>query len=181
MGYQVEHFLFRNQVRSETIVSDYTPAFWLSAGIDTRDDAFVPKNGVYFQTQAKWEHRAFLYEQVQTQGQLTPSLVRDAAHGAFSYKQVQTKLAYFASPHPQLSLGFWSQGGYVTQFAPFDENFLLGGAGHFSNAALRVVGLRRDELAASRFVSARISIWSHLRFWESTLREGTNTSDSFWL
>ena len=68
MGYQVEHFLFRNQVRSETIVSDYTPAFWLSAGIDTRDDAFVPKNGVYFQTQAKWEHRAFLYEQVQTQG-----------------------------------------------------------------------------------------------------------------
>ena len=58
----------------------------------------------------------------------------------------------------------------MTQFAPFDENFLLGGAGHFSNAALRVVGLRRDELAASRFVSARISIWSHLRFWESIPR-----------
>ena len=168
VGYQVEHFLFRNQVRSETIVSDYTPAFWLSAGIDTRDDAFVPKNGVYFQTQAKWEHRAFLYEQVQTQGQLTPSLVRDAAHGAFSYKQVQTKLAYFASPHPQLSLGLWSHGGYTTH--PTASAFSLGGAGHFSNAALRVVGLRRDELLVSRFVSAGISIWSHLRFWESIPR-----------
>ena len=146
VGYQVEHSLFRNQVRSETIVSDYTPAFWLSAGIDTRDDAFVPKNGVYFQTQAKWEHRAF------------------------SYKQVQTKLAYFASPHPQLSLGLWSHGGYMTQSAPIYEHFALGGAGHFSNAALRVVGLRRDELIASNFVSAGISIWSHIRFWESIPR-----------
>ena len=39
-----------------------------------------------------------------------------------------------------------------------------------SSAALRVVGLRRDELSAFRFVSARISIWSHLRFWESIQR-----------
>ena len=144
VGYQVEHMLIRDAI--QVLESDYLPAFWLSAGIDTRDDVFVPRQGIYFQTQAKWVHRTF------------------------SHKQVQTQLAYFVSPHPQLSLGFWSQGGYVTQFAPFDENFLLGGAGHFSNAALRVVGLRRDELAASRFVSARISIWSHLRFWESIPR-----------
>ena len=144
VGYQVEHMLIRDAI--QVLESDYLPAFWLSAGIDTRDDVFVPRQGIYFQTQAKCVHRTF------------------------SHKQVQTQLAYFVSPHPQLSLGFWSQGGYVTQFAPFDENFLLGGAGHFSNAALRVVGLRRDELAASRFVSARISIWSHLRFWESIPR-----------
>ncbi len=143
-GYQVEHMLTRDAVQEYE--SDYLPAFWLSAGIDTRDDVFVPKNGIYFQTQAKWVHRIF------------------------SHKQVQTQLAYFVSPHPQLSVGLWSHGGYVTRPAPIDENFLLGGAGHFSNAALRVVGLRRDELSAFRFVSARISIWSHLGFWESIPR-----------
>lgn len=58
----------------------------------------------------------------------------------------------------------------MTQPAPFEENFALGGAGHLSNAALRVVGLRRDELSAFRFVSAGISIWSHLEFWESLPR-----------
>ena len=146
VGYQVEHMLIRNEVYSIDYASDYLPAFWLSAGIDTRDDVFMPRHGVYFQTWGKWVHRTF------------------------SHKQVQTQLAYFASPHPQLSVGLWSHGGYVTQPAPADENFLLGGAGHFSNAALRVVGLKRDELAASRFVSAGISIWSHLKFWESIPR-----------
>ena len=144
VGYQVEHMLTRDA--TQEYESDYLPAFWLSAGIDTRDDVFVPGQGVYFQTQAKWVHRKF------------------------SHKQVQTHLAYFASPHPQLSVGLWSHGGYVTQPAPIDENFTLGGAGHLSNAALRVVGLRRDELSAFRFVSAGISIWSHLRFWESIPR-----------
>ena len=170
VGYQVDHFLYRNQVRSEDILSDYTPALWLSAGIDTRDDVFVPKNGIFFQTQAKWAHRAFLYTEVQPEEQLyplSPPLVRDTAHGAFSYQKVQTQVAYFASPHPQLSVGFWSHGGYVTQLS---SDFFLGGAGHFSNAALRVVGLRRDELAASRFVSAGISIWSHIKFWRSIPR-----------
>ena len=82
VGYQVEHMLIRDAI--QVLESDYLPAFWLSAGIDTRDDVFVPRQGIYFQTQAKWVHRTF------------------------SHKQVQTQLAYFVSPHPQLSLGFWS-------------------------------------------------------------------------
>ena len=53
----------------------------------------------------------------------------------------------------------------MTQPAPIYEHFALGGAGHFSNAALRVVGLNRDELRVPRFVSAGISIWSHKKFW----------------
>ena len=142
-GYQVEHVRIRDADRSIGNASKYLPAFWLSAGIDTRDDAFLTRQGVYFQTQAKWVHRTF------------------------SHKQVQTKLAYFASPHPQLSVGLWSQGGYMTQSAPIYEHFALGGAGHFSNAALRVVGLKRDELRVPRFVSAGISIWSHKKFWGS--------------
>ena len=55
----------------------------------------------------------------------------------------------------------------MAQSAPIYEHFALGGAGHFSNTALRVVGLKRDELRAFRFISAGISIWSHLKFWES--------------
>ncbi len=144
VGYQVEHMLIRDAI--QVLESEYLPAFWLSAGIDTRDDVFVPKRGIFFYTRGKWVHRTFLH------------------------KQVQTRLAYFTSPHPQLSVGFWSHGGYVTQPAPFEENFALGGAGHLSNAALRVVGLRRDELSAFRFVSAGISIWSHLIFWDSIPR-----------
>ena len=58
----------------------------------------------------------------------------------------------------------------MTQSAPIYERFTLGGAGHFSSAALRVVGLKRDELRVSRFVSAGISIWIHLKFWESIPR-----------
>ena len=145
-GYQVEHVRIRNADRSIGNASKYLPGFWLSASIDTRDDAFVPKRGLYFQTRGKWVHRVF------------------------SQKQVQTQLAYFASPHPQLSVGLWSHGGYVTQSAPIYEHFALGGAGHFSSAALRFVGLKRDELRAFRFVSAGISIWSHLKFWESIPR-----------
>ena len=58
----------------------------------------------------------------------------------------------------------------MTQSAPIYELFALGGAGHFSSAALRFVGLKRDALRAFRFVSAGISIWSHLKFWESIPR-----------
>ena len=143
VGHQVEHIRIRDADSSIGNVSKYLPAVWLSAGIDTRDDAFLTRHGVYVQTQAKWVHRTF------------------------SHKQVQTQLAYFTSPHPQLSVGFWSHGGYMTQSAPIYEHFALGGAGHFSNAALRVVGLKRDKLRAFRFVSARISIWSHMKFWGS--------------
>ena len=143
VGYQVEHVHIHNAVRSIGNASKTMPAFWLSTGIDTRDNAFVPRQGIYFQTQAKWVHRTF------------------------SHKQVQTQLAYFASPHPQLSVGLWSHGGYMTQPAPIYEHFALGGAGHFSNAALRVVGLKRDELRAFKFASAGISIWSHMKFWGS--------------
>lgn len=145
-GYQVEHARIRDAVHSIGNASKSLPSFWLSTSIDTRDDAFVPRQGVYFQTQGKWVHRTF------------------------SHKQVQTQLAYFASPHPQLTVGFWSHGGYVTQSAPIYERFALGGAGHFSSAALRVVGLKRDELRACRFVSAGISIWKHITFWESIPR-----------
>ena len=145
-GYQVEHVRIRNADRSIGNASKYLPSFWLSASIDTRDDAFLPRQGIYFQTRGKWVHRVF------------------------SQKQVQTQLAYFASPHPQLSVGLWSHGGYMTQSAPIYEHFALGGAGHFSSAALRFVGLKRDELRAFRFVSAGISIWSHLKFWESIPR-----------
>ncbi len=141
VGYQVEHVRISDAVSSIGNASKDLPALWLSAGIDTRDDAFLTRHGVYFQTQAKWVHRAF------------------------SHKQVQTQLAYFASPHPQLSVGLWSHGGYMTQSAPIYEHFALGGAGHFSNAALRAVGLQRDELRVPRFVSAGISIWSHKKFW----------------
>ena len=146
VGYQVEHVRIRNAVRSIDNASKSLPGFWLSASIDTRDDAFVPRQGIYFQTQGKWVHRVF------------------------SHKQVQTQFAYFASPHPQLSLGLWSHGGYVTQSAPIYEHFALGGARHFSGAALRVAGLKRDELRAFRFVSAGISIWNHMTFWESIPR-----------
>ena len=177
VGYQVDHFLYRNQVRSEDILSDYTPALWLSAGIDTRDDVFVPKSGIFLQTQAEWAHRTFLYTeaeegQLDRQWGLSPPLVRDTAHGAFSYQKVQAQVAYFTSPHPQFSVGFWSHGGYVTQPS---AGFFLGGAGHFSNAALRVVGLRRDELMAPRFVSAGISVWRHMEFWRSMPRSAVGT------
>ena len=145
-GYQVEHVRIRNADRSIGNASKYLPSFWLSASIDTRDDAFVPRQGIYFQTGGKWVHRVF------------------------SQKQVQTQFAYFTSPHPQLSVGLWSHGGYVTQSAPVYELFALGGAGYFSSAALRFVGLKRDALRAFRFVSAGISIWSHLKFWESIPR-----------
>ena len=90
--------------------------------------------------------------------------------GYFHKSRCKHKLAYFASPHPQLSVGLWSHGGYMTQSAPIYELFALGGAGHFSNAALRFVGLKRDALRAFRFVSAGISIWSHMKFWESMPR-----------
>lgn len=146
VGYQSEHVRIRNAVRSIGDASKYLPSFWLSASIDTRDDAFVPKRGIYFQTRGKWVHREF------------------------SHKQVQTQLAYFVNPHPQLSVGLWSHGGYVTQSAPIYEHFALGGAEHFSSAALRVVGLQRDELRASKFVSVGISIWNHITFWKSIPR-----------
>ncbi len=58
----------------------------------------------------------------------------------------------------------------MTQPAPIYERFALGGAGHFSGAALRIVGLKRDELRAFRFVSAGISIWNHMTFWETIPR-----------
>ena len=143
VGYQVEHVRIRDADSSIGNASKDLPALWLSAGIDTRDDAFLTRHGIYFQTQAKWVHRTF------------------------SHKQVQTQLAYFTSPHPQLSVSLWSHGGYMTQPAPIYEHFALGGAGHFSNTALRVVGLKRDKLRAFRFVSAGISIWSHMKFWGS--------------
>jgi hypothetical protein len=52
------------------------------------------------------------------------------------------------------------------------EFFPLGGAGHFSSAALPVVGLKRDELRAARFASVGVSIWRHVKFWESLPRSG---------
>ena len=58
----------------------------------------------------------------------------------------------------------------MTQPAPIYEYFALAGAGHFSSSALRVVGLKRDELRVSKFVSVGISIWHHLEFWESIPR-----------
>ena len=60
----------------------------------------------------------------------------------------------------------------MTQSAPVFEFFPLGGAGHFSSAALPVVGLKRDELRVSRFASLGVSIWSHVKFWESLPRSG---------
>ena len=145
-GYLVEHVRIRNTVHSMDNVSEYVPGYWLSASVDTRDDGILPKRGIYFQTQAKWAHRTF------------------------SYQQVQTQLAYFASPHPKLSVGVWSHGGYVPQSAPIYERFHMGGARHFSMAALRVIGLRRDELRASRFVSAGISVWNHVKLWDDLSR-----------
>ncbi|MDE2828877.1 MAG: patatin-like phospholipase family protein [Gemmatimonadota bacterium] len=145
-GYQVEHVRIRNAALSIGNASEYHPSYWLSARIDTRDDAFVPKAGVYFHTRGKWVHRKF------------------------SHKQVQTQLAYFANLHPQLSVGIWSHGGYVTQSAPIYEHFALGGAGYFSDAALRFVGLRRDELRVFRFASAGLSVWYHIKFWEAIPR-----------
>ena len=53
VGYQVEHVRIRNADRSIGNASKYLPGFWLSAGIDTRDDAFLPKRGIYFQTRGK--------------------------------------------------------------------------------------------------------------------------------
>ena len=148
VGYQVEHARIRYAARSIGDASEYLPGFWLSAGVDTRDDALLPKRGIYFQTRAKWIHRTF------------------------SHKQIQTQLAYFASPHSRLSVGLWSYGGYVTLPAPVFEYFTLGGAGHFSSAALPVVGLKRDELRVSRFASVGISISKHVKFWESLPRSG---------
>ena len=145
-GYEVEHVRIRNAARSIGNASEYHPSYWLSASIDTRDGVFVPKEGVYFHIRGKWVHRKF------------------------THKQVQTQLAYFASPHPQLSVGLWSHGGYVTQSAPIYEHFALGGAGHFSDAALRFVGLKRDELRAFRFISAGISVWYHIKLWEAIPR-----------
>lgn len=146
LGYQVERVHIRDAPHSIGNASEYLPSFWLSASVDTRDDVFLPEQGIYFQTRAKWAHRTF------------------------SHRQVQTQLAYFISPHSRLSLGVWSQGGYVTQSAPLYERFHLGGAGHFSMAASRLIGLRRDELKVFRFVSAGISIWNRVKFWADLSR-----------
>ena len=148
VGYQVEHARIRYAARSIGDASEFLPGFWLSAGIDTRDDSMVPTRGIYFQTRAKWIHRTF------------------------SHKQVQTQLAFFASPRSRWSVGLRSYGGYVTQPAPVFEFFPLGGAGHFSSAALPVVGLKRDELRVARFASVGISIWRQVKFWESVPRSG---------
>ena len=148
VGYQVEHARIRYAASSIGDASEYLPGFWLSAGIDTRDDSMVPTRGIYFHTRAKWIHRTF------------------------SHKQVQTQLAFFASPRSRWSVGLWSHGGYVTQPAPVFEFFPLGGAGHFSSAALPVVGLKRDELRVARFASVGISIWRQVKFWESVPRSG---------
>ena len=60
----------------------------------------------------------------------------------------------------------------MTQPAPVFEFFPLGGAGHFSSAALPVVGLKRDELRVPRFASVGVSVWKHVRFRESLPRSG---------
>ena len=147
-GYQVEHVRIRDVVRSLDDATEYLYGFWLSGGFDTRDDALLPTRGIHIRTRAKWVHRAF------------------------SHKQVQTRAAYHVSPRPRLSVGFWTQGGYVTDTAPIYEYNTLGGAGHFSQASLPVVGLKRDEVRASTFASAGISIWSHVKIWESLPRSG---------
>ena len=147
-GYQLEHARIRYAARSIGDASEFLPGFWLSAGIDTRDDSMVPTQGVYLETRAKWIHRTF------------------------SHRQIQTRLAFFASPRSQWSVGFSSIGGYVTEPAPVFEFFPLGGAGHFSSAALPVVGLKRDELRAARFASVGISLWRKVKFWESVPRSG---------
>ena len=147
-GYQVEHVRIRDAVRSLDDATEYLYGFWLSGGIDTRDDALLPTRGIHIRTWAKWVHRAF------------------------SHKQAHTRVAFHVSPRPRLSVGFWTQGGYVTDTAPIYEYNTLGGAGHFSQASLPVVGLKRDEIRASRFVSAGISIWSHVKIWESLPRSG---------
>lgn len=147
-GYQVEHARVRYAARSIGDASEFLPGLWLSAGIDTRDDSMVPTKGVYFQTRAKWIHRTF------------------------SHKQIQTHLAFFVSPRSRWSVGLSSHGGYVTQSAPVFEFFPLGGAGHFSSAALPVVGLKRDELRVPRFASVGLSVWRHVKFWESLPRSG---------
>ncbi|MCE2440801.1 MAG: patatin-like phospholipase family protein [Candidatus Latescibacteria bacterium] len=147
-GYQLEHARIRHAARSIGDASEFLPGFSLSAGIDTRDDSIVPTTGVYLQTRAKWIHRTF------------------------SHKRIQAHLACFASPGSRWSVGIWSNGGYVTQPAPVFEFFPLGGAGHFSNAALPVVGLKRDELRVARFASVGVSVWRKVKFWESVPRSG---------
>ncbi len=148
VGYQVEHARIRYAARSIGDASEFLPGFWMSAGVDTRDDSMVPTKGVFFQTGAKWIHRTF------------------------SHRRIQAQLACFASPRSRWSVGFSSIGGYVTQPAPVFEFFPLGGAGHFSSAALPVVGLKRDELRAVRFASVGVSIWRQIKFWESVPRSG---------
>lgn len=142
-GYQVEHVRIRNATSPIGDASDYLPGIWFYGGVDTRDDAFLPNQGILFETRAKW------------------------VHGTLPQQRVQTKLAYFASPRSRLSVGLWSSGGYVTQSAPVYELHALGGAGHFSSAALQVVGLRRDEMRVTGFLSAGISAWRQVELWES--------------
>lgn len=147
-GYQVAHARIRSAVRSIGNASEFLPGFWFSAGIDTRDDAIAPTGGVYLQTRAEWIHQTF------------------------SHKRIQARLACFATPRPRWSVGIWTSGGYVTRPAPIFDFFPLGGAGHFTSAALPVVGLKRDELRASSFASVGVSIWRRVRIWESLPRSG---------
>ena len=148
VGYQVEHARIRYALHSIGNASEFLPGIWLSAGIDTRDDAFLPKRGIYFQSWGKVVHRTF------------------------SHRQFQTQLAFFASPLSRWSMGIWSYGGYMTQPAPIFEYFQLGGAGHFSGGALPVIGLKQDELRVSRFASIGISVWRHVKFFQSLPRGG---------
>lgn len=145
-GYQVERIHVRDAPRAIGNASEYMPAFWLSARVDTRDDAHLPRHGIYFHTRAKWAHRRV------------------------SYRQIQTQLAYFACPRPQLSAGVWSQAGHLGQSAPVYEHFHMGGAGHFRMAASRLIGLRRDEVRTSGFLSAGISVWYRVKFWDDLSR-----------
>ena len=145
-GYQVEQVRIRNVDRSIDNASEYMPGLWFSGSIDTRDNSHLPKRGIYFRTRIKW------------------------VRPAYSQKQLQTEFAIFSSPYSRLSVGVRSSGGYVTRSAPMHEYLALGGAGHFSDAALPVVGLNRDELKVSRFVSLGVSVWKHVKTWETLPR-----------
>lgn len=137
-GYQFEHVGLREAALSVGDVSSNLTSLWASAQVDTRDDAFLPRHGIYFGGLAKWVHRPV------------------------SYRQMQAHLAYFASPNSRLSVGIQSDWGFVTQSAPTHDHIHVGGAGHFSMASMRFVGLKRDALRLSRFVSAGFSVWNHL-------------------